>query len=215
MATQRLINFVKEKEGFRAQAYKDPAGVWTIGYGRTEGVKAGQTTTKAAEENWMIKKLDNIQSYIIKASGNYCFNQNELDALTSFCYNLGIGAYAQVTKNNTRSKADIAKAMLLYTKAAGKVLPGLVIRRQQEHDMFLEPCDTPIVDYYPAYVGGSEYLYDMIEQIGASNDCNWRTVAGVKPIAEANGIMGYKGSKDQNIKLKDLMLEGKLRRPSK
>jgi len=68
---------------------------------------------------------------------NYDWNDNESAALNSFIYNLGRGALNQVTAEGTRSKEEIANAILLYVNAGGRELPGLVRRRQDENALFI------------------------------------------------------------------------------
>tara|TARA_R110001592_G_scaffold206199_1_gene456955 strand:+ start:3828 stop:4121 length:294 start_codon:yes stop_codon:yes gene_type:complete len=73
----------------------------------------------------------------IENFGDYNWTENETIALTSFIFNLGKGSLDQVTAGGTRSKEEVADAMLLYTGAGGdKNIPGLVKRRQDEYDIF-------------------------------------------------------------------------------
>lgn len=72
---------------------------------------------------------------IMKYNSKYKWNQNEIDALVSFAYN--IGSIDALTANGTRSRATIAAKMLQYNKAGGKVLNGLTRRRKAERELFL------------------------------------------------------------------------------
>jgi len=73
----------------------------------------------------------------IENFGDYNWTENETIALTSFIFNLGKGSLDQVTEGGTRSKEEVADAMLLYTGAGtDKNIPGLVKRRQDEYDIF-------------------------------------------------------------------------------
>ena len=72
---------------------------------------------------------------VLKYDKQYDFNQNEIDALVSFAYN--IGSIKQLTANGTRSRATIAAKMLQYNKAGGKVYNGLTRRRKAERTLFL------------------------------------------------------------------------------
>ena len=143
--SQNGINLIKQFEGCRLTAYKDPVGVWTIGYGTTNAdksitgttIKSGLTISQATAENWLKKSLD--KKYgpkVNKYDSKYKWTQNEFDALISFAYN--IGSIDQLTANGSRSRATIAKKMLEYTHAGGKVLAGLVRRRKAEHDLFVK-----------------------------------------------------------------------------
>lgn len=143
------INLIKQFEGCRLEAYKCPAGVWTIGYGTTNADKAileavlgkGATvkkglkiTQKQAEtllKKSVAKKYD---SKVNKYYKKYKFNQNQFDALVSFAYN--IGSIDGLTANGTRTIVQISSKILAYDKAGGKVLPGLTRRRKAEKALF-------------------------------------------------------------------------------
>ena len=133
-----LVNFVKEREGFRANAYQDPVGVWTIGYGSTRGVKKGDTISMHNAEKLLERELssfkDHVETYSKKVG--YYWNPKQIDALTSFCFNLGKGALNQVTQDGTRSNGEIATKMKLYFNAGGVRLEGLVKRRLAESEHF-------------------------------------------------------------------------------
>ena len=134
-----LVDFVKEKEGYRSKAYQDAVGVWTIGYGTTKGVKKGDEITMEMAEERLREELQDFLSHVkyFANQNNYEWNKNQVGALTSFCYNLGKGALTQVTKGGTRSDDEIAKKMRLYYNAGGRKLRGLEIRRNEEADHFL------------------------------------------------------------------------------
>ena len=73
----------------------------------------------------------------IENFGDYNWTENETIALTSFIFNLGKGSLDQVTAGGTRSKEEVADAMLLYTGAGDtENIPGLIKRRQDEYDIF-------------------------------------------------------------------------------
>ena len=139
---QKGINLIKECEGCRLTAYKDAVGVWTIGYGHTTNVRQGDKITQAEADALLVKDIARYESTINNANDkyNYDFNENEFSALVSFAFN--IGNIIQLTQNGKRSKAEIAEKMLLYNKAGGKTLPGLVSRRKRERELFLTPCDV-------------------------------------------------------------------------
>ena len=136
--SQWLLNFVKDKEGFRSNAYQDAVGVWTIGYGSTKGVKDGDKISKENAEKLLEEELKDFQRYVEKYSNRvgYYWNDNQVDALTSFIFNLGKGKLNQVTQDGTRDNDTIAEKMKLYRKAGGRVLRGLEIRRNEESERF-------------------------------------------------------------------------------
>ncbi len=132
---QAGINLIKQFEGCRLTAYKCPAGVWTIGYGHTAGVTAGQTITQAEADRLLVEDLAKYEGRVNKYYDKYRFNQQEFDALVSFAFNLG--SIDKLTANGTRSRTEIADKMLLYNKGRGRVLAGLTRRRQAERKLFL------------------------------------------------------------------------------
>ena len=115
------LNLIKKYEGCRLTAYKCPAGVWTIGYGHTEGVKAGMTITQEQAETFLVSDMVKYERKVNKYQAKYNFNQNQYDALVSFAYN--VGSIDGLTKSGTRSIAQISEAITLYNKGGGKVLP--------------------------------------------------------------------------------------------
>ena len=142
--SQKGLNLIKEFEGCKLEAYKCPAGVWTIGYGTTDSdysitktkIKAGLKISKQKAETWLRQSVNKKYSpKVNKYNNKYHWTQNEFDAMVSFAYNLG--SIDQLTANGKRTKKDIAQKMLLYNKAKGKVLPGLTRRRKAEQKLFL------------------------------------------------------------------------------
>ena len=138
MNFEELVEKVKEFEGFRKNAYRCPAGVLTIGYGRTENVKPNETTNVSRETIWLKGRLLDDMSYVFYKMDKYNLSDNEVYALTDFVFNLGRKRLDTLTANYTRTKDEIKKAILLYNKANGKVLPGLVKRREWEYSLFSE-----------------------------------------------------------------------------
>lgn len=133
--SQKGIDLIKKYEGCVLTAYKCPAGVYTIGYGHTEGVYPGQKITREEAESFLKKDLKRFEDHVNAYNKKYNFNQNQFDALVSFAYN--IGSIDQLTQNGTRSKYQIADMMLEYIKAGGTVLPGLINRRREERQLFI------------------------------------------------------------------------------
>lgn len=132
------IKLIRQFEGCRLDAYKCPAGVWTIGYGHTGDVRQGQKITAAQAEAYLRVDLEKFEKRVEKYS-RYKWNQNEFDALVSFAYNAG--SIDQLTNKGKRNRQEIAEAIPKYNKAevngVKKVLPGLTRRRQAEQELFL------------------------------------------------------------------------------
>lgn len=129
------INLIKKYEGCILTAYRCPAGVLTIGYGHTgKDVKENMIITKAQAEKLLKADLVAFEKKVSAYDSIYHFNANQFSALVSFAYN--IGSIDQLTAKGTRSLEEISEKMLLYNKAAGKQLPGLVKRRKAEQELF-------------------------------------------------------------------------------
>lgn len=134
--TQEGIELIKSFEGCRLIAYKCPAGVWTIGYGHTDGVREGMVISNAQAELMLRVDLEKFEQYV-KDNVHIPLNENQFSALVSFCYNCGVGNLRKLVKG--RNVEQIAEALLLYNKANGKTLAGLVRRRKAERELFLKP----------------------------------------------------------------------------
>lgn len=142
------IDLIKEFEGCQLKAYKCPAGVWTIGIGHTGAVDgkpvcAGMTITQQKAEELLSECLEKrYEPAVRKFNG---LNQNQYDALVSFCYNLGPGIFKGNLLNaiNAKDWNDVARQMRLYNKARVNgvltELKGLTRRRNAEAELFLKP----------------------------------------------------------------------------
>ncbi len=137
--SQKGIDLITKFEGFRARAYKCPAGVWTIGYGHTKGVKAGQSVTLEGAQDLLRQDLKNFEDWVTKLV-KVELTQGQFDALVSFCFNLGPGALDSSTLLklvNQQKFALAADQFKRYNKASGVELSGLTKRRQAERDLFV------------------------------------------------------------------------------
>lgn len=132
------LNLIKSFEGLRLTAYRCPAGKWTIGYGHTKGVKKGMYISEAVATHFLIQDVQCVESILNSYDGKYHWTQNEFDALASFTFNCGTANLKRLLKYGTRTKSQIANAILLYNKARGRVLSGLVRRRNAERELFVK-----------------------------------------------------------------------------
>ena len=137
------IQLIKKFEGCSLKAYKCPAGIWTIGYGHTLNVNEGQTITKKQAEDLLKQDL---RSFVLTVNNlvNVPLNQNQFDALVSFCYNLGSGNLKSSTLLKLLNKKDYLGAAEQFDRwvhAGGKKLSGLVKRRAAEKELFLKSID--------------------------------------------------------------------------
>jgi lysozyme len=131
---------LKEFEGFCAEAYQCPGGVWTIGYGHTKGVKKGQRITEEDASRLLVKDVEYFEQFLAKEPYEEELTQGQWDALTDFLFNLGPGNFLSSTlrKKLLRDIDDstIPDEFRRWNKSKGKVLPGLVKRREWEAQMF-------------------------------------------------------------------------------
>lgn len=150
--SQNGINLIKKFEGCRLTAYKPVAAekYWTIGYGHYgPDVAPNMKISQAQAEAYLVADLKRFED-AVNATG-LVLNQNQFDALVSFTYNCGAGNLKKLV--NGRSLSQIADAMLAYNKGSGKVLPGLVKRRQAERDLFCSGANEPASTLSPYQIG--------------------------------------------------------------
>ena len=135
------MDLIQQFEGCKLTAYLCPAGVWTIGWGSTGiGISKGVTWTQAeADERY--KKDMGVFKTGVKKLVTVPINNNQIEALTSFAYNLGLGALKGSTLLkylNAGNYQAAANQFLRWDKAGGKVLSGLTRRRTAERNLFLK-----------------------------------------------------------------------------
>lgn len=130
---------IKQYEGLRLQAYRCPAGVPTIGWGHTEGVRMGQSITEQQAENFLTEDLKPVERLL--NTMDISFRQEQFDALACWIFNLGRGTFVSSTlcKRIQEGAGDeqIADEIVRWVHAAGKPLVGLMKRRVSEANMFL------------------------------------------------------------------------------
>ena len=140
-ASEILIEKLKEFEGFRRDAYRDVAGVLTIGYGHTgSDVREGDRLTTYAAEELLLMDLREHERAVRQLK--VAHTQGQFDALVSFAFNVGIGrlnrsALLKVIRNGG-SKAQITREFKRWVFAGGHRMPGLVKRREWEAKRFFE-----------------------------------------------------------------------------
>tara|TARA_B100001093_G_scaffold192641_2_gene185165 strand:- start:1343 stop:1750 length:408 start_codon:yes stop_codon:yes gene_type:complete len=125
-------------EGCKLEAYKCAAGVWTIGYGSTKGVKEGDTITQEEAEQLLLKDVAVYEKAVTKAV-NVLLEQNQYDSIVSWTFNLGganLNSSTLLKRVNAQDWEDVPHQMRRWNKANGKVLEGLVRRREAEALLF-------------------------------------------------------------------------------
>lgn len=142
---QRGIDLIVEFEGLRTEAYPDPGTggePWTIGIGHTAmagppAVKKGDKITQGEAYEIFRHDVRKYEDAVEKSCPTS--TQNQFNAMTSLCYNIGPGNFAKSTlvkKHNLRDFPGAAKAFLSWNKAAGKVMKGLTRRREAEKKLY-------------------------------------------------------------------------------
>ncbi len=134
------MNFIGHWEGCELKAYRCSAGVWTLGYGHTEGVKDGDTCTAEEAASWLVEDIESRQ----KALAHYVnkpVTEGQFIALTSLVFNVGVSNVLKsklLRKLNTGDFEGAAEEFLDFDLANGKKVPGLTRRRKAEAELFLE-----------------------------------------------------------------------------
>ena len=151
------IRMIKHHEGVRTRPYRCPALLWTVGVGhvidpshaavkyeerRSLPIPAGwdRTLTMDEVDAILAQDLAKFERGVARLCPAAVNHQGQFDALVSFAFNVGLGNLQRSRIRMRYNRGDIegaADAFLMWTKAAGKVLTGLVKRRNDERTMFL------------------------------------------------------------------------------
>lgn len=132
------ISLIKQFESLRCEAYRCPAGIWTIGYGHAAGVRRGDRIDAQKAEQLLTDDLRQFEEVVNRECPNV--NQNQFDALVSFTFNVGTGNFQKSTllkcvKANPQN-VNIRYEFSKWKKANGTVLAGLIRRRKAEADLY-------------------------------------------------------------------------------
>ena len=136
--SQEGLSLIKKFEGCELEAYKCAANVWTIGYGSTDGVKEGMEISQERAEMLLLEDVEVFEESVNKLV-EVPLEQNQFDALVSWTFNLG----STNLKNSTLLKVlndkdyeGVPAQIKRWNKAGGKVLQGLIRRREAEALLF-------------------------------------------------------------------------------
>ncbi|KFC95062.1 phage lysozyme [Leminorella grimontii ATCC 33999 = DSM 5078] len=138
MISQQGVDLIKSFESCRLKAYLCPAGVWTIGYGHTSGVRPNDEISSAQAERYLKADLVRVEQDV-RILVRVPLTQGQFDALVSFAFNCGTRALSTSTllrKLNARDYAGAAEEFFRWVYANGKRLAGLERRRRLEKRMF-------------------------------------------------------------------------------
>ena len=153
---ERVIEMVKHHEGVRLRPYRCPALLWTVGVGhvidpRHIGVKLEERKNLPIPDGWdrtfsmdevnqiLAQDLARFEAGVLRLCPNG-LTPGRFGALTSFAFNAGLGNLQRSSirmKHNRGDYEGAAEAFMMWTKAAGKELPGLVKRRKDERNLYL------------------------------------------------------------------------------
>lgn len=132
----KTSDLIKQFEGLKLKAYLCPAGVWTIGYGHTKGVKEGDIITQEQADKFLeddLKYFEAEVNRLVKVK----LGENQRAAIVSFVYNVGVGNFQSSTMlkriNEGKNAAD---QFIKWVYAKGKVSQGLVNRRKKEREIY-------------------------------------------------------------------------------
>ncbi len=151
------IKTIKCHEGVRTRPYRCPALLWTVGVGHVIdpkhiAVKYEDRKSLPIPDGWdRTLTMDEVDAILAqdlarfeRGVARYCpvavSNQGIFDSLVSFSFNVGLGNLQRSglrMKTNRGEYEDAAEEFMKWTKAAGRVLPGLVKRRKDERAMYL------------------------------------------------------------------------------
>lgn len=155
--SKKALHMIRHHEGVRLKPYQCPAKLWTIGVGHVIDANHGKlkveervglpcppgwnrTFTMEEVDAILAKDLERFERGVLKFCPAAGARQGWLDALVSFSFNVGLGTLQRSTLRQRFNRQDYegtADEFLKYTKAGGKVLKGLVNRRNDERALFM------------------------------------------------------------------------------
>lgn len=207
--SQAGLDLICEFEGYHralpdgsCTTYYCPAGVLTIGYGCTEGIKEGEVWTKQQAQERFRAELVKHEAAVVRLA-TVDLNQNQFDALVSFSYNCGTGALQKSTllkKVNAGDFEGAGRAFASWNKGGGKVLPGLVRRRAAEAALFQKPAAAAVEPDMPQQVDEPPATPEGSRKMVAANAGDATATAGLLTIAGVSiaDALGY-GSQGLSI----------------
>ena len=181
-----------EAEGLRLKAYRCPAGVWTIGRGRTTNVKPGDTCTVKQADRWFCDELTE-RAGDVKAACTQAPSDNELGAMTSLAYNIGPDGFKASTVLKCHNRGDwqsASRAFGLWNMARVNgvltELPGLTARRAAEAALYLKP-------------DGDEAQHVMPQAVEAESSLSASPISRGGIAAAGTGVVGAVASASESL----------------
>ena len=189
MSQGGLDNLLKRFEGCKLKAYRCPAGICTIGYGHTSAAGApevvdGMTITQTRADEILKRDLVKYESAVLGLL-KVELTQNQFDVLVDFAYNAGVGSLKTSTllkKVNAGDLDAVPAELMKWTKGGGKVLPGLVRRRQaagawwsadqhvEEQEQRTDPDPVPVRTMADSKQGNAALLTAGLGSVGVAKE---------------------------------------------
>lgn len=211
------LRLIKSFEGYHTRtsdggchAYKCPAGVWTCGWGCTEGVTANTRWTEAEATERLAAEIAKFEAIVLKHV-NVQLNQNQFDALVSFAYNVGEGrehpfvsgfsTSTLLKRLNLGDALGAANEFPKWKSGGGHVLKGLVNRRAREQALFMKPMEAPEAPAMPQAVDPPLSPPEAVQEMKAKSR-KWsiigflRWLVGVPTAVQAIDASGVMSSID-------------------
>ncbi len=139
--SKKGIDFIKKHEALRLNAYLDAVGIWTIGYGHTRTARNGMTITEKIAERLLVMDLLVAENEVNRQTEKLYLKQHQFDALVSFTFNVGVGAFRSSTLLKrikiSPNHPDITNQFNRWIYGGGKILNGLVKRRKEEANLYM------------------------------------------------------------------------------
>lgn len=142
--TRGGVDLVAGFEGFRSCPYRDPVGVWTRGYGETRGIRSSSPCVSRGDARAELRRrLEHDFGIAVRRLVKPDLSQRQYEALVSFAYNVGLGAFESSTllrelnKGTVDGRARAANELLRWNLAGGRVYLGLTRRRKAERRRYL------------------------------------------------------------------------------
>ena len=144
-ASDKAKDLIKSYEALKLKAYKCPAGVWTIGYGHTAGVKQGMEISRQRAEDLFVNDLYTISEYPISDifyKAKVTLKQNQFDALCSLVFNIGTTNFRKSTLLKKAlvdpNDKSIYNEFKKWNRSGKKELEGLTRRRIREANLYFK-----------------------------------------------------------------------------
>lgn len=166
--SQDGLDLIKHYETFKAKAYQDPVGVWTIGWGTTgPDAKPGRTITKKTAEAFLRRDLEDSENDI-KRMVKVPLTQHQFDALVSINYNMGATRLFNNTDIikliNRKDYIGAAGQFQRHVSAKGQVFKGLINRRSDEYKLFMKPSSDDAEGEVVEYANGGSVEPDATKE---------------------------------------------------